>query len=589
MKIVEFPSLDEYRSLLQKSEPFISIYEDEDYVFIGPLIKDAESNSCFLCFFNTLKDNNSNLYTRVEKLLNNSSKKKIKDPIYLKILKDSYSELENKLLLIKKSDLSIEKKTIFKYPKCNYCKKHQYKDSFFKEINLDYEFPRSYRSKSINEIIKGNEDIIKGLIDKDTGIGEFLVRDVDAKIVPMYYIKSNICGRDYYSYGRTLDLIHSKYSAIFEMLERHSSMVPHYTGSIKGSYNSLLAEGIPVIPPADFTLPSEEQFKEKRYTLSKYSEEAQYTWQKIYELNSETFHYLPEQYVFFDNQLINVEERFIYETSNGCALGTTKEEALLYGLFEVIERDNFMVHWYNKISPVKLNIEDIDNIEIKRLVDFIEKKGFKVHVLNITMETGIPAIWAMIVDESNGSNVKCYNAAGAHINPEKALEGALVEVVTSVFVYDSILATEHKKNIAQDLKENPGGILDMEGHVFFYAQKENFKYIEFAIENPKEISFKEAFASWFNTSKKQYTLREIISKVKKYHPRIFIANQSTDIINSMDIYCVKVLIPSMLTMTFGHQNRRVNYERILSGPVIAGIKEKPLMESEINLIPHPFP
>jgi ribosomal protein S12 methylthiotransferase accessory factor len=42
-------------------------------------------------------------------------------------------------------------------------------------------------------------------------------------------------------------------------------------------------------------------------------------------------------------------EPFCFADSNGCASGNTLEEAMLYGLLELLERDACAVAWYNRI------------------------------------------------------------------------------------------------------------------------------------------------------------------------------------------------------------------------------------------------
>ena len=39
-------------------------------------------------------------------------------------------------------------------------------------------------------------------------------------------------------------------------------------------------------------------------------------------------------------------EGFVYETSNGCALGGSLEEAIFHAILEVVERDSFLLTWY---------------------------------------------------------------------------------------------------------------------------------------------------------------------------------------------------------------------------------------------------
>ena len=57
----------------------------------------------------------------------------------------------------------------------------------------------------------------------------------------------------------------------------------------------------------------------------------------------------------------------------------------------------------------------------------------------------------------------------------------------------------------------------------------------------------------------------------------------------LGLWCVKAVVPSMLTMTFGVKNQRLNLERIRKGAVEAGITDREIPEEEINVTPHPFP
>jgi ribosomal protein S12 methylthiotransferase accessory factor len=53
---------------------------------------------------------------------------------------------------------------------------------------------------------------------------------------------------------------------------------------------------------------------------------------------------------------------------------------------------------------------------------------------------------------------------------------------------------------------------------------------------------------------------------------------------------VKVIVPGMLPMTFGHGNRRVyGLPRLFSVPKLLGYRDEPLRPQDVNPHPHPFP
>jgi len=584
MKIIQCRSMNDYMEYQRDESEFLPVFVGDNYLFAGPRYQSENYESCFGCFLEVLKDNESNLLPMILEILAQPMDTEI-DSITGSILDELYEQMDSRVIIMDRKNYAINYHYIFKHPVCSVCKKKSSEERFFEDINLNYRFNQNFRGKRLEEIREHRVDIFDYLINPHTGLGQYLIRDVDAKMMPMYFIRSMLAGKEFYSYGRTTDLAHSKYSAIFEMLERNSSMIPQLKGSIRGSFKELNKDGVPVIHPKEFTLndiydPQEfEQFDDNR----------NYNWQRVFELNNGASYFIPEQIVYFDSQLLSKEKRFIYETSNGCALGGSKEEAILYALFEMVERDSFLVNWYNRIAPVKLNIENIKNSNIHRLVSYIMSKGFDLNIMNITMETGIPAIWVSIVDNSYQGNIKCYNAAGAHINPEKALEGALVEVITSVFVYNKLAEQEEKQELINSLKNHPEKVINMEDHVYFYAGKENYQYIKDYFTNKEVIDLSEAFPDWYQKEEKAYTLEQILCKVKKYHQRIFLADQSSDTLQKLGLYCVKIMIPTLLTMTFGNRNVRINYERVMDGPIMAGTKSERIAYDQINRDPHPFP
>jgi ribosomal protein S12 methylthiotransferase accessory factor len=73
---------------------------------------------------------------------------------------------------------------------------------------------------------------------------------------------------------------------------------------------------------------------------------------------------LPERYAYYglDRSSHRTEEQildrpFVYEISNGCAIGSCLEEVILHGLLEVAERDAFLMTWLTRtgwaIAPAR--------------------------------------------------------------------------------------------------------------------------------------------------------------------------------------------------------------------------------------------
>ncbi len=565
-------------------------YSSDSFIFV--FTPKTVEKGCLKCFVNFLKDNESFYYP----ILKACIEKRMNEPVGRK-RECNLSQAERKIVdsLVLEDDkvAAVVSKDTYKV---EYLPIHCHCLSLCDEVLdttggnvIDFSKEIDFEKRVISGKTLFNKDRNRRLLNPHSGIGKKIVNDPDSLYVPMYYVRSYVLSARYYSYGRAVSFAKSRMSAEFEMLERYASIVPHKKPEQEGSYKELAEKGISVIHPPMLTLNRVDESITKQYGFVPYSDADSYRWNEATDVVENKKVYLPEQVLYYDGQLVSHEKRFIYETSNGTAMGGNYEEAIAYALLESVERDAFLMHWYNNLAPKKLDISGIEDKSLVKIIRYMEAAGYKVLVMDITMETKIPAIWVAAIDEKHGGKVKCYNAAGAHVNPEKALEAALIEVSTSIGIYDRMLASGEKDDDLQRLSNRPDKVNQMEDHVFFYSLEENFKYIEHYFTNEIVVDFRERFKDWYEERKATFTLKEFIDKFSKYHKHIYVAMLYSPVNAELGIYCVKTVIPSMLTMTFGVKNQRINVERIVEGAVISGISDKKIREEDINMTPHPFP
>ncbi|HEY1553571.1 MAG TPA: YcaO-like family protein [Kofleriaceae bacterium] len=130
-------------------------------------------------------------------------------------------------------------------------------------------------------------------------------------------------------------------------------------------------------------------------------------------------------------------------TSNGLASGNTREEALIHGLYELIERHS--IFEYRNVLPREQLVGRAVDLEsfrgaphIAELMDRIEEAELNIWVRAIHGPLGVPAFGA-IVGEKLGlrSKSKEFVGYGAHYVPEVALSRAMTEAVQSRITYIS--------------------------------------------------------------------------------------------------------------------------------------------------------
>lgn len=82
----------------------------------------------------------------------------------------------------------------------------------------------------------------------------------------------------------------------------------------------------------------------------------------------------------------------------------------------------------------------------------------------------------------------------------------------------------------------------------------------------------------------------LIQVFNRLNLEVIVVNQTTAEMRRNGLHCVKVLIPGMLPMTFGHHlTRLTGLERVLRVPAELGYVKQPLTPEQLNPHPHPFP
>lgn len=447
---------------------------------------------------------------------------------------------------------------------------------------------RNYRKANPNI----NEKNLRNFyLDHRFGLVKHLFKSSDAHIIPMVcaempFVDSQ--GQEN-SYGRTDSISASTSIAILESLERYAGHAPraHITSN-RGSYNTLAKD---CIEPKKFVLHDDEDGKAHLRNFKLYSDDLEFNWVWAYSFKHQKPKLIPEQLAYYrlESQSKLPVNRYVYESSNGCALGGSLEEATFYGLMEVIERDAYLTTWYGKISPTLLDVDSLDNPQIQLVLSQAKSAGYDVYLFDITLETGVPTIWAMAVNPAKNAKVKSYCAAGAHPDPEKAVMGALVEVVTSINVYEQSLP--EFKDKAKAMLKDFNLTKSMTDHVLLYSLEESYEWLSFLFDSGKTADFKIQFQRWYDTEPQLNLtdeLNEIIGKVLQTFDDVIVIDQTFPALKHADVNAVKVFVTGSHTVTFGNQNQRVSLSRINSARSFCDLA--PLKKSQLNTtVPHNFP
>ncbi|UQZ81072.1 YcaO-like family protein [Paenibacillus konkukensis] len=249
----------------------------------------------------------------------------------------------------------------------------------------------TYRSRSMSDLQKV---LVKDYWDSRTGLFNgrefsFLSTFACAVVNLPLPMANELTG------GHSHSFAGSELAAILEGLERYCGIAPR--GKRTVVYDSFVNLKDDAIDPLKVGLHAQEHMERPDFPYLRFDPDADISWVWGYSLLQERPILVPELLAYYS---LGYGGGFVYETSNGCALGGSREEAILHGILEIVERDSFLMTWYAKLPVPRLDYRSSGDKELVTMIERVRAvTGYEVLLYNTTMENGIPSIWAIAKGE----------------------------------------------------------------------------------------------------------------------------------------------------------------------------------------------
>ena len=279
-------------------------------------------------------------------------------------------------------------------------------------------FKGTHRVISPEKTIEINQDKLKTV-----GITRIAdITDLDRIGIPVYTAirpTAEYGGVSVYG-GKGISKDHAKASAMMEGFERYSAE--------RQSGDATLIKNIseisdPYINPKSLNLPKELEKKD----LSDLNIE----WSIVNDLITGDDYYIPSNAIFHPYTHNNDVDSLFKSNTNGLASGNILEEAILHGIFEVIERDAWSIFELTHKNYSQINLDTIESNIINETIEMFTSNGITIKLMDFTADIKIPTIAASADDTITKDAGLLTLGMGTHLDPEVAILRALTEVAQS--------------------------------------------------------------------------------------------------------------------------------------------------------------
>ncbi|MGE0684890.1 MAG: TOMM precursor leader peptide-binding protein, partial [Candidatus Binatia bacterium] len=266
------------------------------------------------------------------------------------------------------------------------------------------------------------------------------------------FLRASIRGA---SAGKGRSPAQAQASALGEAIERYSGVFQGDEERFRSRYKDL---GAAAVHPNACMLFSEQQFKNREqwnahrswvnWVPEPFDENGEVEWSLVWSLTHDAHRYIPTASCYYGYSR-KCAAWFARADSNGCASGHSKEEAILQGFMELVERDSVALWWYNRLKKPAVDLSSFAEPYFQELRAYYHSLHRDLWVLDITSDLNIPA-YAALSRRTDQEREDIIFGFGAHFDPQIAILRALTEVNQALPVVFSGIPDDGDKNSPVD-------------------------------------------------------------------------------------------------------------------------------------------
>lgn len=361
--------------------------------------------------------------------------------------------------------------------------------------------------------------------------------------------------------------------ALAEVIERYNNFAFFKKQvSFVGSYSEVKTKAI---NPQKFIYFSDKQLRKTKYEKFKVDERSVFRWTEMKSLDGKEKSLVPCQVIYLSYRPIKREPNIYPSISTGSAGHSSLLPAILGGIYEVIERDAFMIYYLNKLKPKRYDLSSSNNEKIKKLYETAKRYKLKIFSLDIRTDLSIPAVASVVVDESGFSKAVSVGLK-SHLDIESAIVGSINEAFhTRTWIRESYIQNPIKISKDELIKNST-----IKNRGLFWYPPKSIPKLNFFINNLDLVKIK----SVITDLSAQNQLMILSKALADNGYKVYYKDITSKHFKNIPFKVVKVVIPGMQPVYLNEKYPLRGGDRLQSVPVKLGYKNK----IKLNTYPHPF-
>jgi ribosomal protein S12 methylthiotransferase accessory factor len=361
-------------------------------------------------------------------------------------------------------------------------------------------------------------------------------------------------------------------AAVGEALERYSAS---YVPRERLAVTSARELGEAAVAPERFALFSDAQYAAAGFPFRRFTYETEVAWVEGRALPSGERAWLPAELVYLGDTALP-DGPIGYATSSGAACGDTTDAAIERGLYELLERDAFMIVWAGGLSLPLLDWSaEPPLVELDRR--FFMRTGLRYAAIDLSAFHDVPSVLGVVRAPPG-----LPGALGVGAGTAATIERAWLKALSEAFAARSAGA---KLELLEPGAYGPTGegVTTFEDHIRYHADE----------RRARPTAFLDASADRTPARRLRPLGRDPIaslcSRVAAAGSSAYVVDVTSPDVAELGLSVTKVLAPELCALDVAHGARFLGGRRLYEAAVGLGLRTGRLAASEVNPYPHPFP
>jgi ribosomal protein S12 methylthiotransferase accessory factor len=363
------------------------------------------------------------------------------------------------------------------------------------------------------------------------------------------------------------------HGAIGECVERYSCAYINPELTVYASKQDL---GDDAIGMDEFAIHTDDQYDAPGWPFPRWRADHPITWVRGRSLLTGARRYVPASLVYVPWLPSDPSDMLTLAVSTGQSCHTDFDLACLTGLYEVVERDAFMITWLRKLRTTRIDYHD-DAVLAQLYQRHFAGCDLAFHVFDMTTDLRIPSMLCVVEGRSHKGAIFGMGAS-TRLSEREAISKALLEAAQDMIWCRDLVRRKPDWRPAPDWSN----IRDFQDHVRLYCEPEMRPELAFLLDGDRRRRVEDDPAP----PSVQDALARALDRVRAVGLDCILVDTTAPDVAAAGFHAPKILIPGAAPLTAPHSLPALGSPRLQSVPRWLGQDDR---LDGFNPIPHPFP